>query len=154
MASQSHLSALKRYTSCDIADALLKLSIPNAGFLPDLSLRTSHHPSTPIIAPASTVIFASKTNPEANANLPDGNIPKGVHYVDLTVKGTIVVTQQPEGQCCAVLGGIMALRMKKCGAEGVVVLGRVRDLEELEGTGLPVCFPLYISSCALRRDIN
>ena len=58
--------------------------------------------------------------------------------MDLTEKGTIVITQQPEGQQCAVLGGIMALRMRMRGAVGVVVLGRVRDLVELESTGLPV----------------
>ncbi|TVY15398.1 4-hydroxy-4-methyl-2-oxoglutarate aldolase [Lachnellula arida] len=135
----THISTLKQYTACDIADALLKLSIPNAGYLPDLTLRTSTSTShTPLIAPASTVLFASKSKPEANVKFPESNIPKGQHYVDLTEKGTIVVTQQPEGQQCAVLGGIMALRMRMRGAVGVVVLGRVRDLVELESTGLPI----------------
>jgi len=54
------------------------------------------------------------------------------------VPGTIVVMSQPEGQTCAVLGGIMALRMKVLGAEGVVVRGRVRDVEELGQTGLAI----------------
>ncbi|TVY23329.1 4-hydroxy-4-methyl-2-oxoglutarate aldolase [Lachnellula hyalina] len=136
----TQISTLKQYTACDIADALLKLSIPNAGYLPDLTLRTSvtSTTNTPLIAPASTVLFASKSKPEANANFPESNIPKGQHYVDLTEKGTIVITQQPEGQQCAVLGGIMALRMRMRGAVGVVVLGRVRDLVELESTGLPI----------------
>lgn len=50
----------------------------------------------------------------------------------------MVVISQPRGQICAVLGGIMALRMSVVGAEGVIAWGRVRDVEELRETGLPV----------------
>lgn len=42
--------------------------------------------------------------------------------------GSIVVISQPHGQSCAVVGGIMAVRMKTKGVKGVVVSGRVRDL--------------------------
>lgn len=49
-----------------------------------------------------------------------------------------MVMKQPEGQKCAILGGIMALRIKVLNAKGVVVNGRVRDLVELRETGLPV----------------
>jgi len=51
----------------------------------------------------------------------------------------VVVMQQPRGQKCAVLGGIMGLRMGKRGVRGVVVGGRVRDLGELGSVGIPVC---------------
>lgn len=47
--------------------------------------------------------------------------------------------EQPAGQTCAVLGGIMASRMKYLGVRGVVVNGRVRDLAELKSSGLSVC---------------
>lgn len=40
---------------------------------------------------------------------------------------------QPKEQVCAVVGGIMAARMRKLGARAVVVDGRVRDLAELRG---------------------
>jgi len=63
-------------------------------------------------------------------------MPAGKHWVDLTEPGSVVVISQPKGQICAVLGGIMALRMKVVGAKGVVAHGRVRDLEELRDTGL------------------
>jgi regulator of RNase E activity RraA len=46
--------------------------------------------------------------------------------------------QQAPDQKCAILGGIMALRMKMLEAKGVVCAGRVRDIEELSSTGLPV----------------
>jgi len=135
------LQKLGKYTACDIADALLKLKVPNAGFLADLKLFTppSGSPRSEItIAPASTVLFAPKTG--ATANYPDANIPSGKHYVDLTQPETIVVMKQPEGQKCAVLGGIMALRMKVLNANGVVICGRARDIVELESTGLPVSY--------------
>ena len=67
------------------------------------------------------------------------NIEHGTHWVDHTVSGTIVVIQQPEGQKCAVVGGIIASRMSKLGAKGLVVSGRVRDVEELQSLDLPVC---------------
>ncbi|CZR57034.1 related to dlpA protein [Phialocephala subalpina] len=138
--SQEQLQTLEKYTACDIADALLKLKVPNAGFLADLKLVAP--PSTVIkkevtIAPASTVVMASKTGGDTSA-LPEANVPPGKHWVDLTESNTIVVMTQPEGQKCAILGGIMALRMKVLNAQGVVVSGRVRDVVELGSTGLPI----------------
>jgi regulator of RNase E activity RraA len=139
--TQDQLQTLQKYTACDIADALLKLKVPNAGFLADLKLLTlPAELSRPevTIAPASTVLFAPKT--KNTASYPDANIPSGKHYVDLTQPETIVVMKQPDGQKCAVLGGIMALRMKVLNAKGVVISGRARDIMELESTGLPVSF--------------
>jgi regulator of RNase E activity RraA len=136
-ASQEQIQSLSKYTACDIADALLKLKVPNAGFLPDLKLITPS-PASVTIAPASTVVFASKIGGKLSEFYPDVNIPAGKHWVDLTEPETIVVMMQPEGQKCAVLGGIMALRMKVLNAKGVVVSGRVRDVVELGETGLPV----------------
>ena len=83
------------------------------------------------------------------ASLPDTDvhaIPKGSHWVDMTDAGTIVVIEQPIGQGCAAIGGIMALAMKRRGAEGCLVGGRVRDLEELSNSSLPVFPPLFSSA--------
>lgn len=138
--SPGHIKALEKYTACDIADALLKLKVPNAGFLSDMKLVTPPSSASKegiTIAPASTVVMASKTGRDAMP-LPEANIPPGYHWVDLTEPDTIVVMQQPEGQKCAILGGIMALRMKVLNARGVIVSGRVRDVVELGSTGLPV----------------
>ncbi|KAE8451519.1 hypothetical protein EG329_003592 [Mollisiaceae sp. DMI_Dod_QoI] len=128
--SQEQLQVLEKYTACDIADALLKLKVPNAGFLPDLKLVAP--PSTSIkndviIAPASTVVMASKTGGDTTA-LPKANIPAGKHWVDLTEPNTIVVITQPEGQKCAVLGGIMALRMKVLNAQGVIIWAKATSI--------------------------
>jgi len=139
------LQSLKKYTACDIADALLKLKVPNAGFLPDLRLMIPSSDAVKgdiTVAPASTVIFAPKSGGDVST-YPKANIPFGKHWVDLTEPETIVVMAQPEGQKCAVLGGIMALRMKILNAKGIVVNGRVRDVAELGSTGLPVRFPAH-----------
>lgn len=93
-----------------------------------------------VIAPAATVLFAPKSHSEANyANIPT-NIPSGTHYVDVTppAPNSIVLMAQPAGQSCAVLGGIMALRMKTRGASAIVVGGRIRDLGEMRQLGIPV----------------
>jgi regulator of RNase E activity RraA len=138
--SPDQLQTLKNYTACDISDALLKLKVPNCGFLPDLSLFSPASRPTGsqiTIAPASTVLFGPKHAADLSA-YPAANIPDGKHWVDLTEPESIVLISQPRGQICAALGGIMALRMKMRNAAGVVVHGRVRDVEELRETGLPV----------------
>jgi regulator of RNase E activity RraA len=144
MATKDQLQALRNYTACDISDALLKLKVPNCGFIPDLNLYTPPAASLSrqvLIAPASTVLFAPKSSTDLSS-YPEANVPTGKHYVDLTEPESIVVISQPKGQICAVLGGIMALRMKVLHAKGVVVHGRVRDIEELATTGLPVIIDL------------
>lgn len=93
------------------------------------------------MAAASTVLFIPKN--DDGSNYPPSNIAAGQHWVDLTESETIVVMSQPEGQKNAVLGGIMALRMEKLNAVGVVVHGRIRDIEELRKGELMVrqcCF--------------
>jgi len=85
-----------------------------------------------------------------------GVVPKGKHWVDMADKGTVVVIEQPSGQTCAALGGIMATRMKVRGVEACIVGGRVRDLAELRKSGLPVsdrqhlrlgnCFGFHLST--------
>jgi regulator of RNase E activity RraA len=90
-----------------------------------------------VIAPASTVKYVGKSEDVASKDSPY-SVPSGSHYVDMTEPGTVVVIEQPDGQTCAVLGGIMATRMRLRGAKAIVVGGRVRDLAELRENGLPV----------------
>jgi regulator of RNase E activity RraA len=97
-----------------------------------------------IIAPASTFLMAPKTTPSfpnpvsVSEDFPKSNLSAPGPYADLAQRGTVVVISQPAGQSCAVMGGIMAERIKVLGAEGVVVDGRVRDLAALVETGLPI----------------
>ncbi|KAF4777126.1 DlpA domain-containing protein [Colletotrichum scovillei] len=131
------IAALQTFTACDISDALVKLKVPGAGFLPDLQLLGQPNPAdAPItIAPASTILFARKGE---TLDSPAANIPENTHWADITQPGTIVIIRQPDGQKNAVCGGIMAVRMKVRQAKAIVVVGRARDLDELTSTGLPV----------------
>ncbi|KXH62315.1 DlpA domain-containing protein [Colletotrichum salicis] len=131
------IAALQKFTACDISDALVKLKVPGAGFLPDLQLLGQPNPAdAPVtIAPASTILFARKGE---TLDSPTANIPKNTHWADITQPGTIVIIRQPDGQKNAVCGGIMAVRMKVRQAKAIVVVGRARDLDELTSTGLPV----------------
>ncbi|CAG8954403.1 hypothetical protein HYFRA_00006030, partial [Hymenoscyphus fraxineus] len=77
--TSSQITQLKAYNACDISDALLKLHVPNSGFLSDLVLR-SPYPISPnnsrdpgiVIAPASTVRFVSKSWSVVAAKAGDG----------------------------------------------------------------------------------
>ncbi|WYZ37893.1 hypothetical protein EsH8_II_001399 [Colletotrichum jinshuiense] len=133
----ARIALLQKYTACDISDALVKLKVPGAGFLPDLQLLgQSNAAGAPItIAPASTILFARKGE---TLDSPPANIPKDTHWADITQPGTVVIIRQPDGQKNAVCGGIMAVRMKVRQAKAVVVVGRARDLGELTSTGLPI----------------
>ncbi|KAF8473367.1 ribonuclease E inhibitor RraA/Dimethylmenaquinone methyltransferase [Kalaharituber pfeilii] len=127
------LQQLKQYSACDISDALLKLKVPEAGFIADMVLRNPSNPSsptftTPIAAPACTVLFLPKSTPP-----PPTLVTPTAHFADQLTPDTIVVISQPPDQRNAVVGGIVAARMHKIGAKGVVVDGRVRDLAQLEG---------------------
>lgn len=63
----------------------------------------------------------------------------GSIYSDLIVPQTIAVLSQPVGARTATMGGIMALRISKLGAKGVLVDGRVRDVRYLkESVDMPI----------------
>jgi regulator of RNase E activity RraA len=79
--------------------------------------------------PKSTPSFPSPS--PAPEDAPASYVEKGVPYADLAEFDTVVIISQPAGQSCAVVGGIMAARMRYLGVQGVVVDGRVRDLETL-----------------------
>ncbi|KAJ5665848.1 uncharacterized protein N7477_008296 [Penicillium maclennaniae] len=151
---------VENYTACDVSDALLKLQkvpegiAPRAGYLADLT------PFSPIIgrnegapkvaAPATTFKFISKSAspPSIATERPEKHgFPPGKHWVDYagdfaaedpSKAGSIIVIEQPDDQYCAVTGGIMATRMKVLGIKAAIVGGRVRDLRELQATGLPI----------------
>ncbi|KAI9725869.1 MAG: hypothetical protein M1828_002498 [Chrysothrix sp. TS-e1954] len=51
---------------------------------------------------------------------------------------TFVMMSQPASQTCAVLGGILATRMKVRGVKGIAVGGRIRDITEMKKLHFPV----------------
>lgn len=74
------------------------------------------------------------------------------HFVDNNEEGGIMYIKQPPGLISACWGGLMSTRAKYLGAKGVVVDGRIRDVEEHREMGFPVraAFPLCLG--LLPRD--
>ncbi|KAL4990554.1 ribonuclease E inhibitor RraA/Dimethylmenaquinone methyltransferase [Aspergillus falconensis] len=152
---QEKLDILQNYSACDVSDALLKIQKPTNGCPPRAGHLADLTPFSPtlgrnitapkIIAPASTIQFIPKSSSPTSllsdsTSTPNASqtFPQSTHWVDKTEPNTIVLISQPPGQYCAVVGGIMAVRMKSLGIKGVVVDGRIRDLSEIQGAGLPV----------------
>ncbi|PWY87312.1 RraA-like protein [Aspergillus sclerotioniger CBS 115572] len=151
---EEKIALLHNYSACDVSDALLKLqpvapnTAPRAGYLADLTLHPPNLPATQktkTIAPATTLTFHPKyPSPTTAPNAPSSPtptpspIPPQTHWSDLTTPNTILIITQPNDQHCAVVGGIMAQRMKYRGVSGVVVSGRVRDMAELRASGLSI----------------
>ena len=92
--------------------------------IPGLPRGSAQH----IVAPISTVLFVPKSGGD---NVPPANIPKDKHWTDVPPPSSIILLQQPPGQICAVLGDIMATRLKHRGVRAIVANGRVRDLASI-----------------------
>jgi regulator of RNase E activity RraA len=90
-------------------------------------------PSRPLVAPATTVLFAPKSTEDSN-EYPKSELPAGSHFADLAGESfaTIAVISAPPNVRCAVIGGLVAARLRKRGVVGAVVDGRVRDVAEME----------------------
>lgn len=86
--------------------------------------------STKIIGQAFTVKFVPKS--DVDAPKIKGN------YIDQIPSGAVVFISQPPPHVNAVYGGLMSLRAKALGAAGVVIDGRLRDLQEHRDLGFPM----------------
>jgi regulator of RNase E activity RraA len=80
--------------------------------------------------PAYTVEFVPATDTVSTR--------PSVHHVDSCPKGSVIVIKTPAHLPNAVWGGLMSARASFLGAQGVVVEGRIRDVQEIQEMGLPV----------------
>ncbi|CAB4374245.1 RraA-like protein [Rhizophagus irregularis] len=126
------LELLKSFSACDVADALLRLKHPLGGYLPDIVMFSPEYQSgdTKLVGPVYTV----KLVPKSDTTSP--KIDKS--YVDTVPSGSVVFLSTPQNSVNAVWGGLMNTRAKILGVRGVVVDGRVRDLDELRSDETPV----------------
>ncbi|BGP54097.1 hypothetical protein JCM8202_003096 [Rhodotorula sphaerocarpa] len=129
-ATPEQLERVATFSTCEIADALVKLSNPSGGFLTDLDLYNGET-GKPLVAEAFTVEMVDSRETEA---------PKlEQHFVDLAEPGTIVVVTTPPYVKNASLGGLLATALHRKGVKGFVTSGRCRDLAELRDLkGFPV----------------
>ncbi|KAK4098624.1 RraA-like protein [Parathielavia hyrcaniae] len=125
------LKVLQDYTTCDVADALVKLKMHHGGFLPGLTMWSPQRQDgdTKIVGPAYTVQYAPKDDPR----------PKWPsHYIDSVPAGAVVFVACTPGTSNALYGGLMSTRAKASGAVGSVIDGRFRDVHEQRALGYPV----------------
>ncbi|ROT42201.1 RraA-like protein [Sodiomyces alkalinus F11] len=123
---------LARFTSCDIADALVELQYPYGGFLDGIRMWSPTFCAGPrkMVGPAVTVKMVAAS---------DTSAPKPArHFADYNEVGKVMYVQQPKALYSACWGGLMSTRAAFLGAQGVVVDGRVRDLKEHREKDIPV----------------
>ncbi|KAM5371769.1 hypothetical protein ACJZ2D_007834 [Fusarium nematophilum] len=142
MSLNEKLEIISRYSTCDVADALVRLQKgqgpPFGGHVAGPFLMAgSPADQGKVVGSAMTVKYASIHSAETAA---PGQIraPPGGQYVDAVSPGAVVVIGQEEGLSTALLGANMVTRMKLKGAKAVVVAGNIRDLGELQDLGLPI----------------
>ncbi|PKX91213.1 RraA family protein [Aspergillus novofumigatus IBT 16806] len=118
------IASLQRWSTCDVADGLSKLKYPNGGFLEGLTMYSPEFQAgqTKIVGQAFTVKFVRKSD-EAAPKV-QGN------YIDKIPAGAVAFISQPLPHINAVYGGLMTLRAQALNAAGVVIDGRIRDLDE------------------------
>ncbi|KAI0295821.1 RraA-like protein [Multifurca ochricompacta] len=131
---QNHIQS--DFSTCELSDALLKLSVPQGGHIPDIYRISPRSHSEEdgtgfrLCGPAYTVrlVLAS----ESDAPKLQG------HYVDLAPEGSVAFVSAPPGAQNAVWGGLMTAGAQARGVLGAIVSGRVRDTAEHRAAGFPV----------------
>ncbi|WFD41421.1 hypothetical protein MPSI1_000048 [Malassezia psittaci] len=109
MSSKSLVQRLASFSSCEVADALIKLKLPHGGLTGQMVLQS------------------------------DTNAPKPEkHFVDAAERDAVVLISTPSSTRSAVWGGLMTARAQSLGVKGVVVDGRCRDLNEHRTSDFPV----------------
>lgn len=125
VAGMNKSKILEAYSTCDISDALGKLKL--VGHLSGIRLFT--RPSSRVSGLAYTADFCYV----------DPLVPKpALHHVDSCPAGSFLLIRAPLGAPNAVFGGLMALRCIAVACVGVAVEGNIRDIDEIEETGLNV----------------
>ncbi|KAI1840478.1 hypothetical protein JX265_000536 [Neoarthrinium moseri] len=138
MASARAMQGLRRFTSCDIGDALVKLKYPYGGFLDGIKM-FSPGASGRIFGPAVTVQMVAMS---------DTSAPKlDKHFVDHNEDGSVMYIQQPKDVPSACWGGLMSTRAKWLGAQGVVIDGRMRDISEHREMEFPASWIPLATNC-------
>ncbi|KAK6205209.1 ribonuclease E inhibitor RraA/Dimethylmenaquinone methyltransferase [Scheffersomyces amazonensis] len=140
LTSKEIYTFLSKFTPCDVSDALNKIGIKNGGFIPNLVQRShSSSSATSSVGKAYTVLYAPKSDPRPEIK---------VSYIDQVPEGSFVVIGLPLSVQLisapytkvnnAMYGGLMSTRAQYLKANGSVVLGRIRDLDEHQELSYPV----------------
>ena len=139
LSSKEVISILSKFTPCDVSDSLNKHGIANGGFIPNLTNQSPVLNTASSVGKAYTVLYAPKSDPRPAVKQA---------YIDQVPEDSIVVIGLPlELQTVnapyvkvnnALYGGLMSTRAQYRKANGSVILGRIRDLDEHNELGYPV----------------
>ncbi|KAM0792565.1 hypothetical protein ACM66B_005228 [Microbotryomycetes sp. NB124-2] len=130
-ADSDQLAQLKRFTTCEVSDALTKLAQPGGGHLADLNL------FTPGSTDAGTIVGEAYTVKMVDQKQTDAPKLKE-HWVDTAPQDSVIVISSPPHVKSASLGGLLAAGAQVRGVQAVVIDGRCRDLAEIREMKLPV----------------
>ncbi|WFD31103.1 hypothetical protein MSPP1_002136 [Malassezia sp. CBS 17886] len=122
------LSQLAGFSTCELADALIKLKLPHGGYLPGIDMFSPLYMAgaARVCGPAFTVKMVLQSESSA---------PKlQKHFVDAAEAGSVMLVSTPP----SAWGGLMTARAQSMDVQGVVVDGRCRDLAEHRESGFPV----------------
>lgn len=133
------LSCLSKFASCDVSDALNKFGVNDGGFIPNLQNQSPVVGKSSAVGRAYTVLYAPKSDPRPALTK---------SYIDSVPENSFVVIGLPiECQLVtspytkinnALYGGLMSTRAQYLKANGSVILGRIRDLDEHRDLQYPV----------------
>ncbi|GAA5999361.1 bifunctional 4-hydroxy-4-methyl-2-oxoglutarate aldolase/oxaloacetate decarboxylase [Rhodotorula paludigena] len=127
--TKEQISRLAGFSTCEVADALVKLKHPTGGYVPDLE-RYSGEDGKPLVGEAFTVEMVDGR---------DTSAPKlEEHFIDAALPDSVVFISTPAHTKSASLGGLLAAALHVKGVLGVVTSGRCRDLQELRALEFPV----------------
>jgi len=111
---------------------LVKLGVKYGGFLSGLTMWSPGRQS------GTSKIFGSAYTVQM-VDAKDTTSPKpSTHFVDGIPKGSVVFVSQPKGLYSACWGGLMSTRAKYLGAQGVIIDGNFRDINEHRDLGFPL----------------
>jgi regulator of RNase E activity RraA len=87
--SNSLISKLSQFSTCELSDALIKLGSPHGGLLPDIRRMNTYKdkPNKRLCGPAFTVKMVSASDKGASK--------LGGHFVDMIESGSVVVVDAP-----------------------------------------------------------
>ncbi|GAA5914109.1 hypothetical protein JCM8208_005144 [Rhodotorula glutinis] len=128
-ATRDQLDQLSTFSTCEVADALVKLKHPSGGYVADLE-RFSGPEGKVLVGEVFTVELVDGRNTESPKL--DG------HFIDLAEPDSVLFISTPAHTKSASLGGLLATALHKKGVRGVVTSGRCRDLAELRDLDFPV----------------
>ncbi|KAL1411293.1 hypothetical protein Q8F55_002244 [Vanrija albida] len=132
MAARALATKLRELSTCEIADALLKLGVPSGGLVPDLKMYSPLFEAgdTRIAGPAFTVEMVPVAHPDKSK--------PAQHFVDGAPPGSVIFISTPQGTRSGCWGGLMSTAAQAKGVVGAVLDGGFRDINEHRALGFPV----------------